>query len=185
MIAKWLTISIGILIVIALLSRYLSWWAVSLDIADPGTFTTAQDIAKYTDVQPPPQAHDFRVAHFSGGVAISNFVRFAAPVDVCLQYVKLVTHKEAKTLTQDQVGQDLESIQFASSVIHDLRWFDLPYTMRYWKIEAGRPTFLAPHSWIDLPIPEGVVGTSGRIGILHSEARVDITHGIFYFYQYN
>jgi hypothetical protein len=115
------------------------------------------------------------------------FVRFSAPANVCRQYAETVLPNTVlKPLDFDQKNLDLGELFSASSVFHDMRWFDLPYAKNRWIIQSAQPIFPSPSGDI-ADYPE-MVGADSDIGIpvyAVTSVRVDQLRGVFYFMRSN
>lgn len=161
-------------------------WVTFLYNVDFGSWSTRGDVTECTSVPPPPEASDIRVAMFSHGQARNTFVRFRAPVDVCLKYATLVAHNmELKPLDGDQVLSDLDNLcGYCNLSGRDLCWFDLPYAQSYWIDTEGGVRFHRP-DYQNLPAAKNIVGADPHADSDVPFIRVDVSRGIFYFYTIN
>src|SRR5262249_53809873 len=71
----------------------------------------------------PAQAAHIKTAGFSQGMVFSHYVRFEAPVDVCLAYAKQVAHGAELTPESPDVLDSI--IRKDRPRFRDLSWFDL------------------------------------------------------------
>jgi hypothetical protein len=160
---------------------------------DPATASTAADVTYYTSIPPPPEAHDFRVAFHSEGIARFVFIRFSAPAEACRKYAQAVLPNiPLKPVGWDQKYNDQMSVYVASQKLNDLRWFDLPYINGHWTTQSGQPIFQKPPDNAPIPDYPDIVGTeapsnTGYRGeeYTSTEVRVDQSRGIFYLLREN
>jgi hypothetical protein len=182
-----LILTASLILIVGALVGYVIW-LFSSHVYDPAEASTPPDVTHYTSVPPPSEARDIRVAAFSYQQAGFTFVRFTAPVDVCMKYAAAIMPNNAlKPLTPDQGLQDLGTIHGASFRFHDLRWFDLPYDVGYWSTQAGQLVFRYPPTQeiLKTSFIVGADADTSQNGYLDSSVRVDLSRGVFYFFQKN
>ncbi|MGD0461012.1 MAG: hypothetical protein ABSB74_00850 [Tepidisphaeraceae bacterium] len=183
----WLIVILIPVLLIGAYAGYMIWYLASTHVNDPAGASTRADVTYYTSVPPPPEAHDIRVAAFEYVQARLTFVRFLAPVDICVKYAAAVMpNTTLKPVNWDQEYRDLGAIYAGANKLHDLRWFDLPYANSYWTIQSGQPVFRQPSPQNpEAPEIVGADANTEQKGYLTTSVRVDVSRGVFYFLQEN
>jgi hypothetical protein len=168
---------------------YTIWWMYAAHSYEPGSASTAADVAALTSVAPPPEAREFRVASFEHMQARLVFVRFSAPVDVCRKYATAVLpNSTLKTLDWNQRNYDLGTVATGSYRLHDLSWFDLPYLHDLWASQAGKKVLPSPATVANIPEAPDMLGADANTssqGYLSTTIRIDAARGVFYFMRAN
>jgi hypothetical protein len=180
----WHLVGIVALLVLGFLAHGI--WVIFFYNVDYGSWSTSRDVAACTSVPPPAEANDIRVAIMRYDQARNTFVRFRAPVNICLKYAAQVTHNaELKPLDDDQVYSDLSALfSYCNLSRRDLRWFDLPYAQGYWSATKGNVTFRKP-DYGNVPAASNIVGVDLHTDSDFPSIRVDVSHGVFYYYTVN
>ncbi|HVX86666.1 MAG TPA: hypothetical protein VH253_17925 [Phycisphaerae bacterium] len=89
-----------------------------------GEGATAGEAAAYTGVTLPAGAHDIGVAGWRQWIQAVEYVRFEAPVDVCLRYAAAVVPGVALQ-PEDGGLVELDGRPIREGVLKDFGWFDL------------------------------------------------------------
>jgi hypothetical protein len=100
------------------------WHFTTLHVDEPSGYSSPSKVRQYTSLPPPPQAAHIRTAGLSLGMVYSHYVRFEAPVDVCVAYVKQLSPGTAMTAERPDALDAI--LQKDRPRFHDLSWFDLP-----------------------------------------------------------
>jgi len=186
---RFIVITALILLPLAYLVYGIAWPFLTHQ-SDPGTASSAADVAELTSVTPPPQASGFRVASFDHGQARLVFVRFDAPADVCEKYAAAVLppNSKLKPLDWQDKYDDLSTLYSGTLQFHDLSWFDLPYLQSFWTSQGGKKVLRDPRGTDRIPEAPDVVGAEADThlqGYASTKVRIDTSRGVFYFMRSN
>ncbi len=112
-------------------------------VYEPALFETAADAGSGSLF--PLEAKNIRVASWSHWIAHEQYMRFEAPVPVCLQHaVVLVSGEELEPVPADQLASD--DIPPASGIFRDITWFDLGAAQNVVGAGGGSNR---PQVWVD------------------------------------
>lgn len=103
---------------------WAGWSFLRLQVNDPIGNSSPAIVQEYTGVAPPPEASNIRTAGHSKGMIWSHYVRFEAPVPVCLAYAQKVVHGNPLTTNFTQLTDGV--IQNDRRLLLNMNWFDLP-----------------------------------------------------------
>jgi hypothetical protein len=108
------------------------------------THSTAAAVARITSLPAPPEAKNIRTAEYHHFQAFAEYVRFEAPVDVCLRYAESIAGEKLKPVD----AGDLQMYQqrFLIGGFRDLKWFDLSTAVDV--VGAGGGPSV-PEVWVD------------------------------------
>jgi hypothetical protein len=101
-----------------------AWSLLGLHVNEPRGPVSAAEAASFASIPIPPEATNIRIAGYSQWIQYEQYVRFEAPVAVCLRHAAAVVPGEPLT----PVGQDeLKSsrLPVRQDVFLDFSWFDL------------------------------------------------------------
>ena len=116
-----------------------------LRVYEPAAFATVDHASKGCRVPLPPEATNIRVAGWSAGVAHEDYLRFEAPVDVCLKHAAiLVPGFKLVAVPADRLAADARPPQ--SGIFRDLNWFDLGAAQNVVGAGGGSQ---CPQVWVD------------------------------------
>src|SRR5205814_5957766 len=96
----------------------------SLRVDEPTGYSAASKVEGYTGVPVPAQSVHIKTAGFSKGMIFSHYVRFEAPVEVCLAYAKQVARGAELTPASPDAMDSILAMNRPR--FRDLSWFDLP-----------------------------------------------------------
>lgn len=119
----WPLLAVPLIVVVGLGLAW--WWFNRLQVNDPVGASSPAMVQEYTDVAPPAEASNIRTAGFSQGMVWSHYVRFEAPVPVCLAYARRVAHGMQLTANFAQLDVGI-IIQKDRRRLPNMNWFDLP-----------------------------------------------------------
>ena len=129
------------------------WSLIGFHVTESRGPITASKAESITDLKLPPEAKNIRAASYSQWMEYAQYLRFEAPVDVCLHYASTIVPGAA--------------IQPADE-------FDLKNGARLLRSGA-----FDDFSWFDLDKAESVVTAGG--GPSRPQVWVDRTRGVFYY----
>ena len=133
---------------------YGVWQLVGLHVNEPAGPATPAQAQEYTGVPVPAEAKNIRIAGYRQWIEFANYVRFEAPVDVCLKYAGAVAPGTAlQPVDEYQLERDARPI---------------------------RENVLKNFGWYDLAKAKNVVGAGGTPGQM-AQVWVDQDRGVFYF----
>jgi len=133
---------------------YGVWQVFGLHVNEPTRPVTPSLAQVYTGVALPAEAKNIRVAGYRQWAEFAHYVRFEAPVDVCLKYAAAVAPGAAlKPVHESQLGSDARPPR--AGVLKDFGWYDLASA-------------------------KNVVGAGGTPEEV-AQVRVDQNRGVFYF----
>ena len=122
----------------------LGWEFLALHVDQPAVPTSAADAEAYTGVPLPPEAKNIRVAAYRQWIEYAQYVRFEAPVSVCLKYAAKVAPGSA--LQPVEIFQRKLDARAPRQGVLDLTWFDLEAATNVVGRLAGPPE---ADIWID------------------------------------
>lgn len=129
------------------------WALVGLHVSNPARPVSPQQAEAITGVPLPPEASNIRVAGYQQWIEFVQYVRFEAPVEVCLEYAAAVIPGAAlQPVDEYQLERDARPLR--EGVLQNFGWFDLA--------EA-----------------QNVIGASRRGP--HENVYVDQDRGVFYY----
>ena len=106
---------------------------------------TAFKAESITGLKLPPEAKNIRAASFSQWIQYADYLRFEAPVDVCLSYASTVT-PGAATQPADEFDLKSGARLTRSGALEDFDWFDLDKAQNV-VMAGGGPS--QPQVWVD------------------------------------
>jgi len=116
-----------------------------LRVYEPAAFATALEASQACRIPLPPEATNIRVAGWSAGVAHEEYLRFEAPVAVCLKHAAiLVPGAMLAPVPTDRFAADQRPPQ--SGIFRDLSWFDLAVAQNVVGAGGGSQ---CPQVWVD------------------------------------
>jgi hypothetical protein len=149
---RWLVRIVVLAVVV-----YGVWQLFGLHVNEPPRPATPAQAQKYTGVPLPAEAHNIGVAGYRQWIQFEQYVRFEAPVDVCLKYAaKVVPGATLQPIDEYEIKRGGGPIR--EGVFTDFGWFDLA---------KGKNVVGAA----------GGPGTPGQMG----DVWVDQDRGVFYF----
>jgi hypothetical protein len=116
-----------------------------LRVYEPAPFATAADIPNGVGVPLPPEARNIRVAGWSQWIAHESYLRFEAPVPVCLQHAAKVLPDETLLPVPANVLANIRPVQ--PGIFKDFSWFDLTTAQNV--VGAGGGGSQQPQIWVD------------------------------------
>jgi hypothetical protein len=116
---KW----IGLLLVVAVVAG-LAWSLFGLQVSEPGGPITASEAQAIVGITLPPEAKNIRAASYSQWIEYGQYLRFEAPVPVCLRCASRIV-PGATTQPVDSFDLARASRSVRADAFKDLSWFDL------------------------------------------------------------
>jgi hypothetical protein len=106
---------------------------------------TASKAESITDLKLPPEAKNIRAAKYSQWIEYAQYLRFEAPVDVCLRYASTVA-PGAATQPADEFDLKNGARPIRSGAFDDFSWYDLDKAQNV-VTAGGGPS--QPQVWVD------------------------------------
>jgi len=115
---------VGVIIIGGVIIAWLVWSLFGLNVTESHGVITAAKAESITGLKLPSEAMNIRTARYSQWVNYAEFVRFEAPVNVCLRCALKITPRQAMKPTDEY---DLKYAAGAgrSAAFSDFTWFDL------------------------------------------------------------
>src|SRR5512140_1713690 len=124
LIAVAVAVVVGTAFAVVAVIRCATALAPPLQVYEPAAFATAADAFQGCGIPIPPEAKNIRVAGWSQWIAHEDYVRFEAPVPVCLRHAAVLVPGEALApVPPDRLAADARPPQ--PGIFRDLSWFDL------------------------------------------------------------
>lgn len=109
------------------------------------TFATAAEASQHLDLKLPSAAKNVRYATWRQWIGYDKYLRFEAPVEVCISYAReIIPDEDLVPLSSEDLARDLPAPE--SGVFEDLSWFDLK---KAGKVVAAGEGSHRPRVWID------------------------------------
>lgn len=125
---------------------YGVWQLFGLHVSEPPRPATPSQAQAYTGVPLPAEAKNIGVASYRQWIEFAQYVRFEAPVDVCLKYAAVVAPGAALQPVDDyQLERDARPIR--EGVLKDFVWFDLAKAKNV--VGAGGTPNQMANVWVD------------------------------------
>src|SRR4029079_16400627 len=100
-------IAVAVVLVCVLVAVF-NYFAPSLYVYEPPAFATAAEASKHIRMPFPPEATNIRFAEWAQFIAHEEYLRFEAPVPVCLRAAAaLVQGEPLSPITADQLAEDV------------------------------------------------------------------------------
>lgn len=114
-------------------------------VHEPAAIATAADASEACGIPLPPEARNIRVAGWSQWIAHEDYLRFEAPVAVCLRHAAvLVPGTALAPVSAEQLA--LEARRRDRGILRDLSWFDLGAARNVVGAGGGSQ---CPRVWVD------------------------------------
>lgn len=124
-----------------------AWVLFGFHIDEPSGFVTATQAAAYTGLPLPPEAKNIRMAGYRQWIEEAQYVRFEAPVDVCLAYAaKVVASPDPLPAADDHLRVSAAK-PLRPKAFRDFSWFDLDKATNV--VSGGGNTGLFTTVWVD------------------------------------
>lgn len=121
------------------------WLLVGFHVTESRGPITASEAESMTDLKLPPQATNIRAAQYRQWIEYAQYLRFEAPVDVCLQYASTVV-PAAATQPADEFDLVSQARLIRPGAFEDFSWFDLDKAQNA-VTAGGGPS--QPQVWVD------------------------------------
>jgi hypothetical protein len=121
------------------------WSLFGFHVSEPGGPISAAKAQSMLGVQVPPEAKNIRAATYSQLVEYAHYLRFEAPVDVCLRYAETVV-PGATTKPADEYDLAGNARPLRAGAFDDFSWFDLDMAQHV-VTAGGGPS--QPKIWVD------------------------------------
>lgn len=125
---------------------WFAWEMLGLHVTEPRGFIDASEAKSIADIEIPTEAKNIRAASARQWIYCERYVRFEAPVDVCLRFAAKIA---PGSTTRPVEADDLASRKFPvrKGVFEDLSWFDLNQAQDV--VSTGTGGSWEPRVWID------------------------------------
>jgi hypothetical protein len=124
------------------------WFAWSLfgrHVSEPRGPISASKAESMLGIRVPPEAKNIRAATYSQWMEYAQYMRFEAPVDICLRYAALVV-PGAATQPADEYDLIFNARPLRADAFEDFGWFDLAKAQNV-ATAGGGPS--QPQVWVD------------------------------------
>lgn len=111
-------------IVVICLAAWFGWSLFGLRVTESHGPVDAERAESILGITLPPEARNIRAASYSQWIQYGQYLRFEAPVDVCLRFANDVT-QGAATRPAGEFEQKQAARTPRAGVFDDFSWFDL------------------------------------------------------------
>ncbi|MEX0775852.1 MAG: hypothetical protein WD042_09090 [Phycisphaeraceae bacterium] len=132
------------LAVVAVIGRAMAP-ANDVRVYEPAPFASAAEASKASGIPLPPEAKSVRVASWSQWIGHATYMRFDAPVAVCLRHAAVLVPDEALApVAARQLADDATPPE--PGIFRDVSWFDLGAAQNVVAAGGGSQR---PRVWVD------------------------------------
>jgi hypothetical protein len=124
---------------------WIGWVYCGVHVTDSYGPISASKAESITGLKVPPEAANIRAATFHQWIETAQYLRFEAPVDVCLQYASLVNSGPVTQRADEYSLKDGVHL-LRPEVFGDFSWFDLDKAQDV-VTDGGGPS--VPQVWVD------------------------------------
>ncbi len=135
----------GTIVVVVAAIGFATAPANDLRVYEPAPFATAAEASKGCGIPIPPEATNVRFAGWSQWIAHEDYLRFEAPVSVCLRHAAVLVPGEALSpVPSARLAADARAPQ--PGIFRDMSWFDLGAAQNVVGAGGGSQR---PRVWVD------------------------------------
>lgn len=124
---------------------WVAWSLFGFHVIEPHGPINASQAESITGLRLPPEAKNIRAAKYGQWAEYAQYLRFEAPVDVCLRYASTVA-PGAATQPADESDLKDDARLIRPEAFDDFSWFDLD-TAQNVATAGGGPS--EPQVWVD------------------------------------
>lgn len=124
---------------------WLLWSFLGLHVSEPRGPITATKAESITGIRVPPEAKNIRAASYRQWIEYAQYLRFEAPVDVCLRFASTIV-PGATTQPADEYDLARNAHPIRAGAFDDLSWFDLEKAQNVVTAGGGSSQ---PQIWVD------------------------------------
>jgi hypothetical protein len=122
------------------------WSLVGFHVTESSGPISPSEAESIAGIRVPPQAKNIRAANYSQWIEYAQFLRFEAPVDVCLRYASTVAPGAATRPVVDEPELTRNASPIRTGAFDDFGWFDLDKAQNVITAGGGPGE---PQVWVD------------------------------------
>jgi len=123
---------------------WIGWECGGLHVTDSYAPITAAKAESITGLKLPPEATNIRAASYNQWIELAQYIRFEAPVDVCLRYASSIAGPMTHRADEYELKDGVRLLR--AETFEDFSWFDLDKAKDV--VSAGGGPSV-PEVWVD------------------------------------